>query len=165
MTYLSLLACLSLAWLLLAMLLQAARCMLCSNLLGCLFFFSKTCLWDACCHVLQAAAVRAVQQGHDIGSHAAQHLDLTKLQPDQIDQQIAWGVGNISSLTDGSTVPVSHASTGSASFYNHNCVLWWISTSLCNVDSVCCASISKASTSDECTLVNRICCEVQVRVL
>jgi hypothetical protein len=57
--------------------------------------------------VLQAAALRAVQQGHDIGSHAAQHLDLTKLTPAEIEQQIAWGSLNISSLTGSSIVPVS----------------------------------------------------------
>jgi hypothetical protein len=57
--------------------------------------------------VLQAAALRAVQHGHDIGSHAAQHLDLTKLNPAEIEQQIAWGSRNISSLTGSSIVPVS----------------------------------------------------------
>jgi peptidoglycan/xylan/chitin deacetylase (PgdA/CDA1 family) len=56
--------------------------------------------------VLQAAALRAVQAGHDIGSHAAQHLDLTKLAPAEIEQQIAWGSGNISSLTGSGSVPV-----------------------------------------------------------
>jgi peptidoglycan/xylan/chitin deacetylase (PgdA/CDA1 family) len=62
--------------------------------------------------MLQAAALRAVQQGHDIGSHAAEHLDLTKLEPGQIDQQIAWGIGNISALTGSSTVPVSLPGAG-----------------------------------------------------
>lgn len=63
--------------------------------------------------LLQAAALRAVQQGHDIGSHAAEHLDLTKLAPAQLEQQIAWGIGNISSLTGSSTVPVSIGRRGS----------------------------------------------------
>jgi peptidoglycan/xylan/chitin deacetylase (PgdA/CDA1 family) len=64
----------------------------------------------SCCPVravLQAAALRAVQLGHDIGSHAAQHLDLTKLTAAEIEQQIAWGSGNISTLTGSSFVLVS----------------------------------------------------------
>ncbi|WIA15227.1 hypothetical protein OEZ85_001903 [Tetradesmus obliquus] len=76
------------------------------------FFWNTPNLQPGAAPAHKAAAVRAVQQGHDIGSHAAQHLDLTKLQPDQIDQQIAWGVGNISSLTDGSTVPLFRAPYG-----------------------------------------------------
>ncbi|KAF6264132.1 hypothetical protein COO60DRAFT_1624342 [Scenedesmus sp. NREL 46B-D3] len=81
------------------------------------FFWNTPNLQPGAPPAHKAAALRAVQQGHDIGSHAAEHLDLTKLAPEQLEQQIAWGIGNISSLTGSSTVPLFRAPYG-AGFWN-----------------------------------------------
>jgi peptidoglycan/xylan/chitin deacetylase (PgdA/CDA1 family) len=56
---------------------------------------------------LQAALKRLVVEGHELGSHAAEHVRLSQLAPAEAQKQIEWAIGNISRVTGSQTVPVS----------------------------------------------------------
>jgi len=59
------------------------------------------------CACVQAVVRSVLSLGHEIGSHAAQHVALTNLTTLQMQQQIAWAAGNLSATTGSEAVPVS----------------------------------------------------------
>lgn len=61
----------------------------------------------------QAALKRLLREGHELGSHAAIHLELNRLPKAEIDHQIEWAVGNITSVTGRKLVPLFRAPYGS----------------------------------------------------
>jgi len=61
---------------------------------------------------LQAAMKRLLSEGHELGSHAAEHLRLSELPPNETAQQITWAIGNISAVTGSTTVPLFRAPYG-----------------------------------------------------
>lgn len=62
--------------------------------------------------VLQGVLQRVLSEGHDLGSHTAQHLFLTNLTATEVEQQLQWAISNISMITNSTMVPVSE-------------LLWW----------------------------------------
>lgn len=60
----------------------------------------------------QAAMKRLLSEGHELGSHAAEHLRLSELPPNETAQQITWAIGNISAVTGSTTVPLFRAPYG-----------------------------------------------------
>lgn len=75
--------------------------------------------------LLQAALKRLLTEGHELGSHAAEHVRLSQLTPAQAQQQIEWAIGNISTVTGSKSVPVSRcAAVGAgAPLPHHVCVV------------------------------------------
>lgn len=61
---------------------------------------------------LQAALKRLLSEGHELGSHAAEHLRLSELPPSEAAQQITWAIGNISAVTGSTLVPLFRAPYG-----------------------------------------------------
>lgn len=57
----------------------------------------------------QAALKRLLAEGHELGSHAAGHLHLSRLRPKTAKQHIEWAIGNISTVTGSTSVPVRSA--------------------------------------------------------
>lgn len=56
---------------------------------------------------MQEVLQRVVSEGHEMGSHTAQHLDLTTLSAAGVEEQLVWAIGNISTVTNSTIVPVS----------------------------------------------------------
>lgn len=66
-----------------------------------LFTRTSTCL------ALQEVLQRLLADGHELGSHAHQHLLLTQLTPEQVEQQLVQAVKRITEVTGMASVPVS----------------------------------------------------------
>jgi peptidoglycan/xylan/chitin deacetylase (PgdA/CDA1 family) len=49
---------------------------------------------------------RLLAEGHELGSHAAIHLQLSQLPTAEAQKQIEWAVGNITAVTGEKSVPV-----------------------------------------------------------
>jgi peptidoglycan/xylan/chitin deacetylase (PgdA/CDA1 family) len=59
---------------------------------------------------MQAALKRLLAEGHELGSHAAEHVYLSTLSPAAAQQQILWAIANITAVTGNKSVPVSAVS-------------------------------------------------------
>jgi hypothetical protein len=57
--------------------------------------------------LMQTALRRLIAEGHELGSHAAEHVHLSQLPAAEVQKQIEWAVSNISSVTGDKAVPVS----------------------------------------------------------
>jgi peptidoglycan/xylan/chitin deacetylase (PgdA/CDA1 family) len=86
-----------------------------ASTLGIRPFAASTCTFairKSFWHVLQGVLKRMLSEGHDLGSHTAEHLSLTNLTAEQVEEQLQWAISNISMITNSSTVPVSEPALG-----------------------------------------------------